>query len=86
VQPFVRPFDAVHLTAGHNALRGSGKLELFRSVQIRPGTRRIRMSRNWQEFIVLGIFVLLLTAATLASVSDGSLSHMRGAWVAQAMR
>ena len=24
LQPCVRPFDAVHLTAGHNALRGSG--------------------------------------------------------------
>src|SRR5262249_34058300 len=24
VQPSVRPFDAVHMTAGHNALRGSG--------------------------------------------------------------
>ena len=24
VQPFVRPVDAVHMTAGHNALRGSG--------------------------------------------------------------
>ncbi len=24
VQPYVRPFDAVHVTAGHNALRGSG--------------------------------------------------------------
>src|SRR5258707_2353774 len=24
VQPCVRPVDAVHLTAGHNALRGSG--------------------------------------------------------------
>jgi hypothetical protein len=45
-----------------------------------------KMSRNWQEFIVLGIFVLLLAAATLANVSDGSLYHLRGAWVAQAMR
>jgi hypothetical protein len=24
VQPPVRPFGAVHMTAGHNALRGSG--------------------------------------------------------------
>ena len=24
VQPCVRPFNAVHMTAGHNALRGSG--------------------------------------------------------------
>jgi hypothetical protein len=24
VPPCVRPFDAVHMTAGHNALRGSG--------------------------------------------------------------
>jgi hypothetical protein len=24
LQPCVRPFDAVHMTAGHNALRGSG--------------------------------------------------------------
>ena len=24
VQPCVRPLDAVHVTAGHNALRGSG--------------------------------------------------------------
>ena len=24
VRPYVRPFSAVHVTAGHNALRGSG--------------------------------------------------------------
>jgi hypothetical protein len=27
VQPCVRPIDAVHMTAGHNALRGSGPEE-----------------------------------------------------------
>ena len=27
-QPCVRPFDAVHMTAGHNALRGSGPYQL----------------------------------------------------------
>jgi hypothetical protein len=44
------------------------------------------MSANWREFIVLAIFVLLFGAAMIANVSDGSLSNVRGAWVAQAMR
>lgn len=44
------------------------------------------MPLNWREFLVLTIFVLLFGAALIANVSDGSLSHLRGAWVTQAMR
>jgi hypothetical protein len=41
---------------------------------------------SWREFIVLAVFVLLFGAAMIANVSDGSLSHVRGAWLTQAMR
>jgi hypothetical protein len=44
------------------------------------------MLANWREFVVLAIFVLLFGAAMIANVSDGSLSHVRGAWLTQAMR
>jgi hypothetical protein len=47
---------------------------------------RSAMIANWREFIVLAIFVLLFGAAMIANVSEGSLSHVRGAWVTQAMR
>ena len=44
------------------------------------------MPFNCREFMVLTIFVLLFGTALIANVSDGSLSHVRGAWVTQAMR
>jgi hypothetical protein len=44
------------------------------------------MARNWRELVWLMVFVLLFGAAMVANVSDSSLSHVRGAWVAQAMR
>jgi hypothetical protein len=36
VQPCVRPFDAVHVTAGHNALRGSGPDQTPALTMLRP--------------------------------------------------
>jgi hypothetical protein len=50
------------------------------------GKGRSAMLANWREFIVLAIFVLLFGAAMIANVSDGSLSHVRGAWLTQATR
>jgi hypothetical protein len=44
------------------------------------------MARNWRELVLLVVFVLLFGAAMVANVSDSSMSHVRGAWVAQAMR
>src|SRR5258706_9855087 len=41
VQPCVRPFNAVHMTAGHNALRGSGPTKLSHSTML------------WHEWVVL---------------------------------
>jgi hypothetical protein len=41
VQPCVRPFSAVHMTAGHNALRGSG-----------PG-QKPAFKMRWHEWVVL---------------------------------
>jgi hypothetical protein len=44
------------------------------------------MARNWRELVWLVAFMLLFGAAMVANVSDSSLSQVRGAWVAQAMR
>ena len=44
------------------------------------------MARNWRELVWLVVFVLLFGAAMVANVSDGSMSQVRGAWVAQAIR
>jgi hypothetical protein len=41
VQPCVRPVCAVHMTAGHNALRGSG-----------PG-QKLAFEMQWHEWVVL---------------------------------
>src|SRR3974390_1994225 len=41
VQPCVRPFRAVHMTAGHNALRGSG-----------PG-QNLAFEMHWHWWVVL---------------------------------
>ena len=40
----------------------------------------------WRDCIWLSVFVMLLGAAMTATVSDGSLSYMKGAWMTQAMR
>jgi hypothetical protein len=65
----------------------------FASRELDPAPRQCfelvmedNMPSNWREFIVLTIFVLLFGAALIANLSDGSLSHVRGAWVTQAMR
>jgi hypothetical protein len=49
--------------------------------------RRARgTSSAWREFLLLSMFVMLLGAALTATWSSGSMSEMKGAWVAQAMR
>jgi hypothetical protein len=44
------------------------------------------MIRNWRELVWLVVFVLLFGAAMVANLSDSSMSHVRGAWITQAMR
>jgi len=44
------------------------------------------MAWNWRELVALTLFVLLFCAALVANVTDGPMSGVRGAWVAQAMR
>jgi hypothetical protein len=41
---------------------------------------------KWHEFCLLIVFGVLLAAGLVANVSDSTLSNVRGAWVAQAMR
>jgi hypothetical protein len=42
------------------------------------------MDWNWRDLLGLGL--VLFSAALIANVSDGSMAHIRGAWVTQAMR
>jgi hypothetical protein len=44
------------------------------------------MEWNWRDLVGLGLFLLLFSAALIANVSDGSMSHVRGAWLTHAMR
>jgi hypothetical protein len=49
--------------------------------------RRAKLSQAvWRDFLLLSIFVLLFGAAMTATISDGSMPYMKGAWVTQAMR
>lgn len=41
---------------------------------------------TWRECLALTALIALLVAATFATASDGSLFHMKGAWVSQAVR
>jgi hypothetical protein len=41
---------------------------------------------TWQDFLLLSAFVLLFGAAMTATISDGSMPYMKGAWVTQATR
>src|SRR5262249_48996887 len=49
VQPCVRPFGAVHMTAGHNALRGSGpgQNRAFKDAVALMGCPDRRIDRLW---------------------------------------
>ena len=44
------------------------------------------MAWKWRDLIGLSLFLLLLGAGMVANLSDSSMSQVRGAWVAQAMR
>jgi hypothetical protein len=44
------------------------------------------MSWNWGELLGLSFAVLLFGAAMIANVSESPMSHVRGAWVTQALR
>jgi hypothetical protein len=41
---------------------------------------------KWHEFCLVIVFGVLLVAGLVANVPDSTLSNVRGAWVAQAMR
>jgi hypothetical protein len=58
VQPCVRPVCAVHMTAGHNALRGSG-----------PG-QQPAFEMQWHEWVVL---IAGLTGSALRAVHPPNL-------------
>jgi hypothetical protein len=44
------------------------------------------MSWNWRDVVGLSLAALLFAAGLLANVYGGSVSQLRGAWVAQAIR
>jgi hypothetical protein len=41
---------------------------------------------NWRDYLLLTVFLALLGAAGAATIADGPLSNMKGAWVSQAIR
>ena len=41
---------------------------------------------TYRDYLWVSVFVILLGAAMTATVSDGPLSQMKGAWITQAMR
>jgi hypothetical protein len=41
---------------------------------------------GWRDYLLMTVILSLFGVASVATVLDGSLSHMKGAWVAQAMR
>lgn len=49
---------------------------------------RKAMMSKWalKNFFLLSAFLLLFGAAMTATISDGSMPYMKGAWVTQAMR
>ena len=63
VQPCVRPFDAAHMTAGHNALRGSGP------------TKSSHSRMPWHKWVVL---IARSTGSGLRAVRSSQLSHHAG--------
>jgi hypothetical protein len=61
-------------------LRGSSAL--------RDEAGRLSRKNNmgWRDYLLMTVILSLFGVASVATVLDGSLSHMKGAWVAQAMR
>jgi hypothetical protein len=45
-----------------------------------------RAEAVWSEFLLLSVFVVLFGAALTVTISDGPMSHMKGAWVTHATR
>ena len=60
---------------------GAGTMAKFRSAR-----KALRNRTIWRDFVMLSMFVLLFGAALTATVSDGPMHQMKGAWVTQAMR
>jgi hypothetical protein len=44
------------------------------------------MEMTYRDYLWVSLFVILLGTAMTATVSDGPMSHMKGAWVTHAMR
>jgi hypothetical protein len=42
--------------------------------------------KNWREYLFVTLFLALLGAASAATVAEGPLSNMKGAWVSRAIR
>jgi hypothetical protein len=42
--------------------------------------------KNWRDYLFMTVFLVLLGAAGAATVQDGPLPNMKGAWVSQAIR
>jgi hypothetical protein len=61
-------------------------MEPFGPPRLTNGTRRTAMAWKLRDLIGLSLFLLLLGAGMVANLSDSSMSQVRGAWVAQAMR
>jgi hypothetical protein len=46
----------------------------------------MKINVTWRDYLLMTAFVFLFGAASVATVRDGLLSHMGGAWITQAMR
>lgn len=44
------------------------------------------MKFTWREYLYATVFLSLFGAGCVATISNGSMPQMKGAWVAQAMR
>jgi len=54
--------------------------------KFKSARKALRNRTVWRDFLTLSMLVLLLGAALTATVSDGPMHQMTGAWVTQAMR
>jgi hypothetical protein len=41
---------------------------------------------NWRDYLLITVFLALLGAASAATIADGPMSNMKGAWLSQAIR
>jgi hypothetical protein len=42
--------------------------------------------KNWRDYHFMTVFLALLSAASAATIADGPLTNMKGAWVSRAIR